>query len=217
MIRYDLLEKHLDWKNLSDELAEMFHILGKAYFVGGCVRDLLIGDHLPQDFDISTPYDVNQFIPELESLGWKINKDNSHLFVIKASKNNTELEIVSFRKEVSNNRIITDIEVGTIETDSARRDFTVNALYFDPKAMLLIDPTNIGIKDINESKLRFIGDPDTRIEQDPMRILRFYKFLARGALKPEKHSLKACRRNFSKVLFSLSADQVREQIEAICL
>ena len=112
---------------------------GKVFFVGGCVRDTLLGSPF-KDIDVITDVDVSILIPTLEKEGWKVDTMNRHLFVLRVSKNNEEYDIVSFRKEKSKNRVITECELGTMLDDAKRRDFTVNAIYYDPLNDELHDP-----------------------------------------------------------------------------
>lgn len=145
----------------------------KAYLVGGCVRDLLVGIH-PKDFDIVTsalPNEVRKCIPASYIIGKRFR-----LVLVKRA--NDQFEVATFRR-ASRPEDFADAEdtptgdnfFGTPEEDALRRDFTVNALFFDPISKELIDFAD-ALKDIASKTLRMIGNSKTRIIEDPIRSLR---------------------------------------------
>ena len=153
----------------------------QAYLVGGCVRDLLCGLE-PKDFDIATnatPEQVRKIFKASRIIGKRFKL--VHIF------NRSELiEVATFRSgEDSSNigslvkdqsgKILRDNIWGTLEEDTYRRDFTVNALYFCPITQKIIDH-NDGIKHIHEKKIVSIGDPQKRFSEDPVRSLRAIRF-----------------------------------------
>ena len=153
----------------------------KAYLVGGCVRDLLCGIN-PKDFDIATdatPEQIRKIFRASRIIGKRFKL--VHVF------NRSELiEVATFRS--GNNgfnddnlvtdqsgKIIRDNVWGTLEEDTYRRDFTINALYYCPITGKIED-YNKGLKHIHNKEIVSIGDPDLRFEEDPVRSLRAIRF-----------------------------------------
>lgn len=145
----------------------------ETYLVGGCVRDLLAGQR-PKDFDIATsakPEQVRETIDRAYIIGKRFR-----LVLVKRGAD--QFEVATFRRdpppEESLNEEglqISDNVFGTPEEDARRRDFTVNAMFYDPIKDNLIDFCD-GVRDIHERCIRVIGDPMVRLTEDPIRILR---------------------------------------------
>ncbi|MEM7220897.1 MAG: polynucleotide adenylyltransferase PcnB [Pseudomonadota bacterium] len=155
----------------------------EAYLVGGCVRDLLLG-LTPKDFDVATdatPEDVRRVFRRSRTVGRRFRivhvRVGRHLF-----------EVSTFRKHVDEDDdlistsedgvILRDNSYGTLEDDTFRRDFTINAMYYDPLEDVLIDKAN-GMADLKRRELRLIGEPRVRLREDPVRILRAIRFAAK--------------------------------------
>jgi poly(A) polymerase len=143
-----------------------------TYLVGGCVRDLLLGIH-PKDFDIATGATPQQ-VKRLIYMAFVIGK-RFRLVLVK--RDDQQFEVATFRREVKAEDF-TDGEApagdnifGTPEEDGQRRDFTINGLFYDPINDQLIDFVG-GLPDIDARILRMIGEPDVRLIEDPIRILR---------------------------------------------
>ena len=159
-----------------------------AYLVGGCVRDLLLGK-LPKDFDVATdatPEDVRKVFPRVRLVGRRFR-------IVHVRVGREIIEVSTFRRAVTDaedhgphlsddGMIIRDNVYGTIDQDAFRRDFTVNALYYDPTADVVLDYCN-GMRDIASRTLRLIGKPKIRFQEDPVRILRAIRFAAKLDLK----------------------------------
>jgi len=144
----------------------------EAYWAGGCVRDMLLGIH-PKDFDIATsamPDQIQKLIPKTIEVGKKFG-------VIIAIVNGHHFEIATFRSDssYSDGRRPDAVIFTSAKEDALRRDFTINALFYDPIDDKVIDYVD-GQKDIKEKIIRFIGDPHTRILEDYLRILRAVRF-----------------------------------------
>lgn len=146
----------------------------ETYLVGGCVRDLLVGIH-PKDFDIATgalPNQVRKKIPNAYVIGRRFK-------LVLVKRGDSQFEVATFRRNVNPEEIEAigegsiegDNYFGTSEEDAKRRDFTVNAIFYDPVHHKLIDHCG-GIQDIQDRVLRMIGDPRERFIEDPIRILR---------------------------------------------
>ena len=152
----------------------------QAYLVGGCVRDALCGV-APKDFDIATDAPL-----ETVSNLFRRSRIVGRRFPIVHVRYGRDLfEVSTFRQSISNkvvhdNRgmILRDNAFGTLQEDAFRRDFTANALYYDPSNNEIIDFVG-GVKDIKAKRLRFIGDTQTRLAEDPVRILRALRFSAK--------------------------------------
>jgi poly(A) polymerase len=151
-----------------------------AYLVGGCVRDLLLG-RTPKDFDVATsatPNEMKRVFRNCRIIGRRFRL--AHVFFGRKI-----IETATFRKnprpeseDESDLLIQRDNVFGTAEEDARRRDFTINGLFYDPSAGQLIDYVG-GLDDLRAASVRTIGDPDVRMQEDPVRILRAVKFAAR--------------------------------------
>jgi len=142
-----------------------------TYLVGGCVRDLLIGIY-PKDFDIATlaqPPQVKRLIHQAYIIGKRFR-------LVLVKRDDLQFEVATFRREVRAEEFpdgvpFGDNVFGTPQEDAQRRDFTINGLFYDPVEDKLIDYCQ-GLKDIELRQLRMIGDPDARLIEDSIRILR---------------------------------------------
>lgn len=142
-----------------------------TYLVGGCVRDLLLGKE-PKDFDIATmaiPKKVKDSIPYSYVIGKRFR-------LVLVKRGSQQYEVATFRKDISHlseEEMLTEGDnlFGSPEEDANRRDFTINGLFFDPINEELIDHTN-GLQDLQNGIVRMIGDPEKRLIEDPIRILR---------------------------------------------
>lgn len=152
----------------------------ESYLVGGCVRDLMLGI-IPKDFDIATMAHPPQ-VKRLIHMAFIIGK-RFRLVLVK--RGDQQFEVATFRKEFDPSEFpieeypdgppSVDNIFGTPEEDAKRRDFTINALFYDPVSQELIDYVG-GRADIEGRTLRMIGEPDKRLVEDPIRILRAIRF-----------------------------------------
>ncbi len=182
------------------------------YLVGGSVRDYLLGK-TPHDFDIVTDVPMDTIESLFAMNGWKVDATGKSFLVMNVSKDGQQYEIANFRKDgdYSDGRRPDSVEIGSLEEDAQRRDFTVNAIYFNPFSGKLMDPQN-GRQDLEAKRLRFIGRPKDRIKEDYLRIFRFYRFLTKG-FTADKKSLKACREYFNEAYLQTTPERVRVEIE----
>ncbi|MFC4253643.1 polynucleotide adenylyltransferase PcnB [Sinimarinibacterium flocculans] len=159
----------------------------QAYVVGGGVRDLLAGE-TPKDFDIATdahPEDVKRIFRSCRLIGRR--------FVICHVRWGGEVvEVTTFRGVITDEherdetgRILADNEYGTLETDAFRRDFTVNALYYDIRDYAIVDFAG-GLHDMQARLIRLIGDPELRYREDPVRMLRAVRIANKLSFEIEK-------------------------------
>ena len=159
------------------EVEKVFNAFSEnsIFLVGGCVRDTLMNKSVT-DIDFATPCEPLEVIEIL--IKSKINYvDIGIKFgTVTAIINDKKYEITSFRKDISTDGRHAEVEFSKeMESDAARRDFTVNALYAD-KDCKIYDFFN-GQEDLKNNFLRFIGDPQARIKEDYLRIMRFFRFL----------------------------------------
>ena len=147
-----------------------------AYFVGGCVRNALIGAPV-EDLDLSTDAHPEAVMDLARAAGLRAvptGLDHGTVTVVAYGR---PVEVTTFRRDVATDgRRATVAFAHTIEADAARRDFTMNALYADARG-LIHDPLG-GLPDLHARRVRFIGDPGQRIREDYLRILRFFRFHA---------------------------------------
>lgn len=178
-----------------------------AYLVGGGVRDLLMGGE-PKDYDISTSAHPEE-IKEL--FGRKCLLIGRRFRLAHIRFGEKIIEVSTFRAgSAEDAELITRDNIwGTPEEDVLRRDFTMNGLYYDPSDHRIIDYVG-GFQDLNQGLLRTIGDPHLRFKQDPVRMLRCLKFLARFNLKVDPPTLEAIEVNCHEILKSAPARLLEE-------
>ena len=150
-----------------------------AWIVGGGVRDLLLGLR-PKDFDVATdatPQQVNKLFRRSRLIGRRFQ-------IVHVMYGREVIEVSTYRALSGNSqtdehgRVLRDNEWGTQEEDAARRDFSINALYYDPIGDTLLDYHD-GVSDLKSRVLRMIGDPAVRYREDPVRMLRVARFAAK--------------------------------------
>lgn len=187
---------------------------GAVKLVGGAVRDTLLG--LPvADIDLATPLTPDQVMQRLEKAGIKVVPTGIAHGTVTAIASHERHEITTLRRDVATDgRRATVAFADDWRDDAARRDFTINALYADPVTGEVDDYFG-GLADLESGRIRFIGDAATRIAEDHLRILRFYRFAARfgqGELDPESHAAVIAARQSLK---SLSRERVADELTKI--
>ena len=189
-----LTDHCIDDADIDDEalrVVQRLHDFGfYAYLVGGSVRDLLL-NRTPKDFDVVTsaqPNEIRKLFRRCRLIGRRFR-----LAHITGSRGQI-IETATFRAKPStakDSELITDDnQFGTPRSDALRRDFRVNALFYDPIRREVIDYVN-GLEDLKDGVLRTIGHPNTRFREDPVRMLRAVKFAARLGFSIEEDSRKA--------------------------
>ena len=185
-------DKHgIDRRNVSRHAIKVCEVLQhegyQAYIVGGAVRDLIVGLE-PKDFDVATnatPEQVRPLFRRARIIGRRFQ-------LVHVVFGQEIIETSTFRAPASasqatdeNGRILRDNEFGTHAQDAARRDFTINALYYDPTTEEVID-YHQGVEDLKHRVVRMIGDPRTRYREDPVRMLRAVRFAVKlnGKIDP---------------------------------
>jgi poly(A) polymerase len=185
-------ERHgIDRRNVSRhaiKVCEVLHQHGyEAYIVGGAVRDLILGLE-PKDFDVATnatPEQIRPLFRRARIIGRRFQ-------LVHVVFGQEIIETSTYRAPSSDGqptdehgRILSDNVFGTQQQDAARRDFTLNALYYDPSSEIVIDYHN-GVADLKKRVVRMIGDPRKRYREDPVRMLRAVRFAAKlnGTIDP---------------------------------
>ena len=188
---------------------------GCARFVGGCVRDTLldrVADTLDIDIDIATPLQPPAVIAALETAGLRAVPTGLEHGVVTAIAFGRPFEIATLRRDVATDgRRAVVAYTDDWAQDAARRDFRLNALYAEPAGMLH-DPTGGGLADAHAGRVAFVGEPEERIVEDYLRILRFFRFTAwyaQGA--PDEAGLAACAA-LKGGLARLSAERVAKEL-----
>lgn len=154
----------------------------EIYFVGGCVRDSLLGKE-PHDYDLTTnasPEDLHKIFRRFSNVSANSEAFGVTIPLITDKDGNTEeVEIATFRRDTSLGRRPTVALTGvSIVEDAARRDFTINALY-EGITGNCEDPTGKGLDDIRKGIIRFCGRAQDRIDEDPLRVLRLIRFVSK--------------------------------------
>ena len=181
-----------------------------AYFVGGCVRDLLLGRE-PDDYDVATdapPERVLGLFTAAHTVGKSFG-------VVRVQSGADWFEVATFRSEsdYTDGRHPDRVRFADVRTDAGRRDFTLNALYFDPETGDVLDYVG-GRADLAARVLRCVGDPAIRFEEDALRLLRAVRFAARDGLQIETGTWEALRVHAPRVT-QLAAERVRDELLAI--
>lgn len=165
---------------------------GCARFVGGSVRNALL-DRPVDDIDIATVLTPDQVIEALKSAGLKAVPTGVEHGTVTAISGRQPFEITTLRRDVATDgrRAVVAFTTDWAE-DAQRRDFTLNALYADRDGTIF-DPTGTGVADGKAGRIVFVGDPQTRLREDYLRILRFFRFQAwYGQGEPDAVALAAC-------------------------
>lgn len=179
--------------------------------VGGAVRDSLIGLEV-SDVDLATHLLPDEVIRRLETAGVKTIPTGIDHGTVTAVADRKNFEITSFRRDVATDgrRAVVAFSDDWRE-DAQRRDFTINALYADVESGEIFDAAG-GLEDLQERRIRFIGQAENRIAEDHLRILRYFRFLARfGGQQVDEQALAACR-DAASSLKSLSRERIASEL-----
>lgn len=218
-------------KQIDPEALDILQRLQRAgfesYLVGGCVRDLFLQDK-PKDFDIATratPQQVKAVVKRSFIIGKRFrivvakrpfhkasNPEVDSLFppLLKRVQEK-EYQITTFRRApVEVQGQINENVFGNPDEDATRRDFTINGLFLNPFSGEIVDYVG-GLEDLQNRKLRMIGDPLERFQEDPVRILRALRFLHRANLKWDRPTQQALEKALPSLEFA-KKERVREEI-----
>lgn len=211
-------EQHgIDARQLCSSATEVVERLQQAgfeaYIVGGSVRDLLLGKS-PKDFDVATdatPEEVKDVFPRARLIGRRFRL--AHVRI-----RGSLVEVATFRGPSGGNddhvtddgRILRDNVWGSVEEDAVRRDFTINALFMDPVSGDIQDYVG-GYEDLVARRLKLIGDPVTRYREDPVRLLRAARFVAKLGLELDPDT-EAPIRELSETLEAIPPARLFEEV-----
>lgn len=184
---------------------------GVARFVGGCVRNALI-DRAVDDIDIATRLLPQNVMAALAQAGLRAVPTGLAHGTVTAVSGGKGFEITTLRRDVTTDgRNATVAFTDDWSQDAARRDFRLNALYADADGTVF-DPTGQGIEDALAGRIIFVGDPHTRIREDYLRILRFFRFMAwYGRGEPDAAAMSACA-DLASGMDRLSAERVSKEL-----
>jgi putative nucleotidyltransferase with HDIG domain len=183
----------------------------QAYFVGGCVRDLLLGGQ-PKDYDVATdarPEEITALFPDSGLVG-------AHFGVVLVRDSGAQVEVATFRSDhaYADGRHPVSVAFETDpRQDVLRRDFTINALLLDPDRNEVLDFVGGG-DDLRDGLVRAIGDPETRFREDHLRLLRAVRFAARLGYRIETGTMQAIERLHALIL-KVSAERIRDELARI--
>ncbi len=179
--------------------------------VGGAVRDSLLGRAV-KDIDLATPLLPEEVIARLKAAGLKAVPTGIDHGTVTAVADGQPFEVTTLRRDVSTDGRRATVAFSTDwREDAARRDFTINALYADPETGTIKDFFG-GLDDLDAQRLRFIGDADRRIAEDHLRILRYFRFLARfGRSELDAEAYAACRVGANS-LKGLSRERIADEL-----
>jgi poly(A) polymerase len=180
----------------------------QAYFVGGCVRDLVLG-RAPKDFDVATSATPDQVLNLFE----KTFAVGAHFGVVLVCTGEITTEVATFRSDgaYSDGRHPDAVRFSTSpEEDVKRRDFTINGMMLDPADDSVLDLVG-GRQDLNDGLIRAIGDPAERFTEDKLRMLRAVRFAARFGFELEPATRKAIER-LAPAVTQVSHERVRDEL-----
>jgi poly(A) polymerase len=197
------------WRD-RDGLGDLVAVLGAARFVGGAVRDTLLGLDVA-DVDIATPLPPAEVLARLAAAGIRAVPTGLAHGTVTAILHGHPFEITTLRRDVATDGRHAEVAfTDDWQEDAARRDFTINALYADPATGEVYDWFG-GMVDLAARRVRFIGDPERRIAEDHLRILRFFRFHARFGNAIDGEGLDACTARAND-LMALSRERIAAEL-----
>lgn len=200
------------WDGLDTLLEALGAGEGRTRFVGGAVRDTLLGLAV-EDVDLATALPPSDVVARIEGAGLKaVPTGLKHGTVTAVIGDKRPIEVTTLRRDVSTDGRHAEIEyTDDWKEDAARRDFTINALSADPASGEIFDYFG-GLEDLEARTVRFIGDPLKRIAEDHLRILRFFRFHARfGRGAPDADGLAAAKTRAND-LMTLSRERIADEL-----
>jgi poly(A) polymerase len=196
--------------NVLKVLYRLIHAGHEAFLVGGGVRDLMLG-RTPKDFDVGTsahPHEIRELFRNSRLIGRRFKL--VHVFF-----GPQNIEVATFRRrseevvEEGDLLIRHDNTFGTPQEDAQRRDFTINALFYDPKSFQVVDYTG-GLADLQARLIRTIDDPELRMREDPVRMIRAVRFAAKLDFRLEPATRAAIVRHRADLLKTSTPRLVEE-------
>ena len=209
-----LLQNIKEAQNIFSHLNE---IKGKntVRFVGGCVRKVLCGEKV-DDIDLATLLKPEEVKERLITKGIKVIDTGISHGTVTAVVNQIGFEITTLRKDIATDGRHANVEFTLDwEEDSSRRDFTINAIYADIEGRVF-DPQN-GITDLQDGRIRFIGSPEKRIQEDYLRILRYFRFFAMYSLVDHEEEVINTIKQYINGINKISKERVFDELEKTLL
>jgi poly(A) polymerase len=192
-------------------LTKLYDAGFEAYLVGGCVRDWIRGEPT-KDYDVATsatPNEIEIIFPNVIEVGRAFG-------VMKVvAENGRQIEVATFRKESNyqDHRHPSQVEFSSILEDASRRDFTINAFYYDLKTGQVLDSFN-GLADLKNKMIRAIGNPEERFNEDALRLVRAVRFASRFDYSIEPNTELAIQK-LASLISKVSIERIRDEIEGI--
>jgi poly(A) polymerase len=203
-------------KSLIQILDALNHDDIHARMVGGCIRNMYLGQPVT-DIDIACDFTPDITIEILQNKGIRVIPTGIKHGTVTAHIEGRNFEITTLRRDISSDGRHAQVQFSNdwIE-DARRRDFTINALYADRDGSIY-DPIESGFQDLENKFVRFIGDPTQRIQEDYLRILRFFRFVSAYHKGPvDKESYDACIA-LSQGLLQLSSERIIDEMSKLLL
>jgi len=200
-------------ESLARSIVQRLHDAGFiALYAGGCVRDMLLG-HSAHDYDIATDARPDQ----VQGLFRRTFDVGAHFGVIVVHEQGHDFEVATFRSDGAyvDGRRPESVVFGSPQLDAERRDFTINAMFFDAREATVVDYVG-GRDDLAKRVLRAVGDPTTRFREDRLRMLRAVRFGAVLDFKIESATWDAVCEN-ARFISEVSAERIREELVKIFL
>lgn len=211
--------KYTSAQRLANKICRGLQASGfEAYWIGGAVRDLILKKESSTDIDIATSAKPPQIKPILKKLSLRFFDVGEKFGTIGTQTKYGNIEITTFRKETgySDSRHPNKVTfLNSAFEDSARRDFTVGALYYNPKTREVLD-FHDGLKDLKNKTLRFILSSEQRIKEDPLRMLRAVRFASTLGFVIAKKDAAAIKKNAS-LIQKISGERIKQELDKIIL
>lgn len=184
----------------------------EAYLVGGALRDILNEeDSNIADYDFATPLTPDEIKLRFEDKIASLSDNSSKFGTVFIDINGSLIELTTFRKDITRGRKPETAFTDSLEIDATRRDFTINALYMDINGKIQ-DPTGLGKSDTKNKILRTNSNVMDRLTEDPLRIMRAIRFMAKG-YKPDRSIKRFLKHaDHGKLLADISAERIRDEL-----
>ena len=204
---------------LNENLKELAKFSKKPlYIVGGAVRDFLLKRQAPVlDLDLSSPMRVEEFLPIAEQFGFRATAVYKQTGTLKLrDEHGQDYEYTCFRSDKYVRGLHSPVEIfftEDIALDCRRRDFTVNAIYYDIKNDAFVDPLN-GIEALKEKRLTTVDNPEKVFGEDGLRLMRLARFSAQLGFSPDEQTLLGAKKN-SSLIRDISPERIFTELSAI--
>ena len=183
-----------------------------AVICGGCVRDMILQSP-PKDIDIATSAEPDTVVKLMKRAKFQVKEVGKAFGVVLAKMGDDEFEIATFREDSkeSDGRRPNSVTFSSMEEDAKRRDLTINALFFDPISNTLHDFVG-GKSDIDNKIVRFVGNPNERIEEDKLRMMRAVRFALKLGFEIDPATFEAIRLHAPEIAI-ISPERINQELE----